>query len=103
MEEVLARLKALMKEKHLSIFKLTELAELSENTIYNWYNKGAEPSVHALQAVCKILGVSVSQLFAENETEYLSVQENEIISKFRRLSTSKRELIINLINELSLG
>lgn len=103
MEKVLARLKVLMNEKHLSIFKLTELAELSENTIYNWYNKGAEPSVHALQAVCSILGISISQLFAENELEYLSIQENKMLNEFRQLSESKRKVVINLINELSEG
>ncbi len=101
MEKILARLKVLMKEQHLSIYKLTELADLSENTIYNWYNKGAEPSVHALQAVCSILGISISQLFAENESEYLSIQENEMLKRFKQLSESKRKVVLNLINELS--
>ena len=45
MEAVLEKLKSYMKEKNMSIYKVTELSELSENTIYNWYNKGAEPSV----------------------------------------------------------
>ena len=101
MEKVLARLKALIEEKHLTIYKVTELAELSENTIYNWYNKGAEPTVRALQAVCSILGVSISQLFAENELDQLSSQENNLIKKFRKLSESKRKVVISLINELN--
>ncbi len=101
MEKILAKLKILMKKKNLSIFKVTELADLSENTIYNWYNKGAEPSVHALMSVCRVLGISISQLFAETESEYLSIQENEMLKNFRQLSDGKREVVINLIEELN--
>ena len=101
MEKYLAKLKALINEKHLTIFKVTELAELSENTIYNWYNKGAEPTVHALQAVCSVLDVPISLLFAENEVEQLSIQENNLIKKFRKLSESKRNVVVNLVNELN--
>ena len=48
MEDILKKLDKLRKEKGLSIFKLTELAGLSENTIYNWYNKGSKPTIEAL-------------------------------------------------------
>ena len=41
MDDILEKLDKLRKEKDMSIFKLTELAGLSENTVYNWYNKGS--------------------------------------------------------------
>lgn len=103
MEFILAKLKVLMQNKGITIFKLTELAGLSENTIYNWYNKGAEPSIHALRAVCQILGVTLAQLFCENEVDNITFQENELISIFRHLSDGKKDVILKLIKELEVN
>lgn len=100
METVLSKLKIYMKEKGLTIYKLTELSELSENTIYNWYNKGAEPSLHALSSICKILGISMSELFSEDENETFTQKEIKLIQQFRNLSESKKELVIKLLEEL---
>ena len=72
MEDILKKLDKLRKEKGLSIFKLTELAGLSENTIYNWYNKGSKPTIEALKAVCDVLNVSLSCFFAETINESVS-------------------------------
>ena len=49
-EELIERLKVYIKDSGLTIYKLTILADLSENTIYNWFNKGVEPSITALEA-----------------------------------------------------
>ena len=100
MEAVLEKLKSYMKEKNMSIYKVTELSELSENTIYNWYNKGAEPSVRALQSICKVLDVSMSELFC-GEGEYVFTnKEFELLKRFSRLSDRQQDLIFELVDAL---
>lgn len=99
-KHILCKIENQRKKKGLSIFKLTELSELSENTIYSWYNRGAEPSILALSAVCNILNISMSELFSITENEFLSAQEEELISQFRKLSENKRKLILELSSEL---
>lgn len=100
MDEILQKIKSKMTEKGLTIFKLTEQTGLSENTIYNWYNRGAEPSIHALQSVCQVLGISLSELFCENELETLTLQESQLIEHFRNLTESKRKIILKLVKDL---
>ncbi len=99
MENILQKLDKLRKEKGLSIFKLTELACLSENTIYNWYNKGSKPTIEALKAVCDVLNVSLAYFFAENIQESLSAQEEELLALFRSLTPVQKELYIRLLIE----
>lgn len=100
MELLLSRIKELMKAKGLSIFKLTELAGLSENTIYNWYNKGSEPSIHALKAICPFLDVSLAFLLSENENDIKTYQEIDLVKYFRNLSEDKKEALLNLIKTM---
>ena len=101
MENILQKLDKLRKEKGISIFKLTELAGLSENTIYNWYNKGSQPSLEALQAVCDVLNISLSCFFAENINESISAQEEELLGLFRNLTSEQKELCKQLLVELN--
>lgn len=101
MENILNKLDKLRKEKGLSIFKLTELAELSENTIYNWYNKGSQPTIEALKAVCDVLNVSLSCFFAETISESVSAQEEKLLTLFRHLTPDQKELYIQLLAELN--
>ena len=100
MENVLQKLDKLRKEKGISIFKLTELAGLSENTIYNWYNKGSQPTIEALKAVCDVLNISLSCFFAENINESISAQEEDLLALFRKLTPSQKELYVQLLIEL---
>lgn len=57
MDDVLKKIDKLRREKNLSVFKLTALSDLSENTIYNWYRKGSSPTLYALRSVCNVLNV----------------------------------------------
>ncbi len=100
MEAVLAKLKEYIKNKGLTIYKLTEMSDLSENTIYNWYNKGAEPSVHALYSICEILGISMAELFADDGQSIMTLQESNLLEDFRQLSAQRKEVVLNLVREL---
>lgn len=101
MEKILQKLDKLRREKGFSLFKLTELTGLSENTIYNWYNKGSQPTIEALKAVCDALNVSLSYLFADNIGESISAQEEELIALFRNLTAEQKDLYIKLLKELT--
>ena len=101
MDDVLTKIDKLRKEKNLSVFKLTALSSLSENTIYNWYRKGSEPTLYALRSVCDVLNVSMSGLFAENTPEHLSAQEEALLLSFESLNDYQRELCLNLVKELA--
>jgi hypothetical protein len=101
MDDVLKKIDKLRREKNLSVFKLTALSDLSENTIYNWYRKGSSPTLYALRSVCNVLNVSMSGVFAENTQEHLSAQEETLLLSFEELDDYQKELCLNLVKELA--
>ena len=100
MKQILEKIDSLRREKGLSVYKLTIQAELSENTIYNWYKKNYCPTLDALEAVCRVLDISLFSLFATNESEALTSQEEQLISIFRKLSSSEKEILFHLATDL---
>ena len=100
MEPVLFKLKDLIEEKNLTVYKTTAQSGLSENTIYNWYNKGAEPSIHALRLICKTLKISMAELFAENSDEIYTLREQNLINSYRKLTEERKVLLEKLAKEM---
>lgn len=101
--DYLEKLTELRKKQGLSIGKLTVMAGLSENTIYNWYKKerNVQPTVYTLKAVCDVLGISLSCLFAESEKEYLSAQEEKVLALFSKLDEKQRELCLEIMQSFA--
>ncbi len=99
-EELIERLKVYIKDSGLTIYKLTILADLSENTIYNWFNKGAEPTISALESICKILKISMAELFYDGKDDIMSYKERVLLSKFKTLSNKQKDLLLKLTEEL---
>lgn len=100
---LLDKIEAVRLQKGLSIYKLTELSGLSETTIYGWYTKGAIPSIPALKSVCDVLDITLAELFSTDDKEFLGVQEENLISEFRKLNNDQRILILQLIHEINNG
>jgi len=98
MDNTLEKLKSYMADKGLTIYKLTEMSALSVNTIYNWYNKGAEPSLHALRAICEVLDISMSEFFDEGNQDFYTNREIKLINKFRTLSEHQKDLLVKFLD-----
>lgn len=61
------RIKKISKERGWSLQKVAEKAGIGINSIYRWNTK--TPSTASLQAVAKVLGVSVDYLLGKTEKE----------------------------------
>ncbi|MBF7119427.1 helix-turn-helix domain-containing protein [Pediococcus pentosaceus] len=64
---VLERIKKISKKRGFSLTKVNDMAHLGTNTIYSWKTK--EPSFNNLEAVAKVLNVSVDYLLGKTEKE----------------------------------
>jgi len=99
-EMILLKIDKEAREKNISLGKLGQLVELSENTIYNWYNKGCKPTLYALNAVCEVLGIPLYELFIDDIESIQTIEEKEFLSIYRKLSTEQKKLIKRLVCEL---
>ncbi len=64
------RLKIVLAEKNMSQKSLSEMAEISQNSISKWCNNTHQPSIQLAFKLAKILEVEFSELFhTVNEVE----------------------------------
>ncbi|MCL2547481.1 MAG: helix-turn-helix domain-containing protein [Oscillospiraceae bacterium] len=65
--EVLEKIRKLRDERGLSNYKLAKMAGISEGSLNNLFRLNNQPTIPTLQAICKGLGISLSQFFADDE------------------------------------
>ena len=93
--DVTERLDEILHERKISIFKLTEMSGLSENTIYNWY-RGSVPTVYALQCVCEALDITLGEFFMDDKLTVLTLQEKKMLKKFKSFTYEQRKAFLDL-------
>jgi transcriptional regulator with XRE-family HTH domain len=104
MDLLLQRLDEIRKDRRISVYKLTEMADLSANTIYNWYRKDVKPTIEALEKVCRVLEVDISALLTKEEKcdEEYTTREVRLIENFRRLNDSEQDALENFVDTFCL-
>lgn len=96
--DIAKRLKTVRNSKKLSIYKLSQLSDVSESQIRNIERGNSNPSFETLSKLAEPLGLSLADLFNETEeVSYLSNQEKELVDCFRMLPTEKSDALMNFV------
>lgn len=96
------RIEELRQQKGISIYELTYKAELSENTIYHWYNERSSPSLSGLIAVCKALDITIEEFFNPKTKDALSPREAEIIELFSSFKADVQEALLKILKTMKI-
>jgi len=85
-------------------YRLAECSGIPQSTISTWYRKNNIPSVPSLEKICQAFGITLSQLFAECETEpnpvALTEAETELLHRWVRLNENQQTVIYQLLDIL---
>jgi len=98
--DIKAKIKDLMQAKNMSSYKLAQAADLSQTCISNWYGKrNYEPSVSALEKICKALDISMAQLFCDEEADMVPISQDFriVYENWQKLNSSQKSAIISHI------
>ena len=74
--DTIARVMQLADERNLSLFKLSQLCDVSYSTLKNAEMRGSQLGVPTIERICAALGVTLSDFFAESDSAYVSVKAN---------------------------
>lgn len=95
------KLRTIRKSKGYSIYKLSQLTEISQNHISGVEQGKRQPTIETIERLIKPLGITISELFNDNnEAFYLSDDEAEIVKNFRALSAENADLLLQLSKAL---
>ena len=96
--DIAKRLKTVRNSKKLSIYKLSQLSDVSESQIRNIERGNSNPSFETLSKLAEHLGLSLADLFNETEdVSYLSNDEKELVECFRLLPKEKSDALMNFV------
>lgn len=94
--DIKKKIRDIMDRQGYTIYRLSKATGLSQTSIANWFNKvNNEPSIQALEKVCEVFGITMAELFAEEDTVMLPCKEDfkELYHKWQRLTSVQRNAV----------
>ncbi len=101
MKDILSAITKYREERGWSEYQLAEQSGLPQSTISSWYRKNMIPTVSSLDKICTAFGITLSQLFAE-EDMMLSVTESQkkLLECWAKLNIEQQDAVLNLIKTM---
>lgn len=101
MKDILATITSYRERKGWTEYQLSERSGLPQSTISSWYRKNMVPTVPSLEKICVAFGITLSQLFAEEEDMvFLDSSQRTLLENWARLSEEQKEVIFSLIKKM---
>lgn len=101
MTDILAVITKHRQERGWTEYQLAERSGLPQSTISSWYRKKMIPTVPSLEKICNAFGITLSQLFAEeNEMVSLTNSQKALLEKWAKLSEDQQAVIFALIDKM---
>ncbi len=90
-KDILSMITEYREERGWTEYQLAEWAGLPQSTISSWYRKSMVPTVASLEKICQALGITLSQLFAENEEAVtLTGSQKLLLQRWSKLSKEQQ-------------
>ena len=98
MKDILSTITKYRNDRRWTEYQLAERAGLPQSTISSWYRKNLQPSVASLDKICKAFGITLAQLFSEDETTVcLTPNQNELLALWATLREDQKKAILALL------
>ena len=95
MKDILKEITRLRLSRNWSEYELAIRSNLSPST---WYRKKQTPTIPSLEKICKGLGITLSQFFAEGEdTLSLTQEQREMLDSWSSLNEKQQEIFLALL------
>ena len=101
MKDILATITKYRQDRGWTEYQLAERSGLPQSTISSWYRKNMIPTVPSLEKICIAFGITLSQLFAEEEnTVSLTDSQMKLLEIWSRLTEEQQAAVFTLIDRM---
>ena len=101
MKDILATITKYRQDRGWTEYQLAERSGLPQSTISSWYRKNMIPTVPSLEKICIAFGITLSQLFAEEEnTVSLTDSQKKLLENWSRLTEEQQAAVFTLIDKI---
>jgi transcriptional regulator with XRE-family HTH domain len=90
--DILEHISTLRKERGWSDYRLAKEAGIPQSTLSNLYKRKNSPTISTLEAICRAMGISLSQFFAGMGEPYaLTGDQRDFLERWTLLTQSQKE------------
>ena len=83
-----------------SMYELAQEAGITQSTLTSMIKRGNPPKIDTLERICEAFGMTLAQFFLEDEEqEFLSKSEKELISLYRKIPDVKQRALLDLLKK----
>ncbi len=101
MKDVLEEITRQRLKRNWTEYELSKRSDMPQSTISTWYRKNQMPTIPILDKVCKGLGITLSQFFAETDDFVaLTPEQRELLDNWSALEPRQRELFLELLKSI---
>ena len=100
MKDILGVITQYREERGWSEYQLAEKSGLPQSTISSWYRKNMMPTVASLEKICDAFGITLSQLFAQDDAVSLTVSQRKLLHAWAKLNEEQQEAVFALIDKM---
>lgn len=100
MNDVVAKIEKLRKERDWTVYKLALESGISQQAIHKWNGGNTYPSIPNLQQICVAFGITLGEFFTEGDLIELTPELKALLDDWRALSAEDRKTINDLIKKL---
>ena len=99
---ILDTIDCIRSEKGLTLNRLANESEISENTVKHIFKKKTCPSLSTLIRICNALEIPLWEFFLLTSTEKMQPhKEYELLTSFEKLSPEHKDLVIYITEHLN--
>lgn len=95
MVDIVRKLENIRANRGLSVYKVTQLADISQQTYYSWIKDNVMPSMTSLKKVCNVLGVEITDILTDDGD---SLEFETLKSKWNMMTLSQKQSIMSIID-----
>lgn len=101
MKDILATITQYRQTRGWTEYQLAEKSGLPQSTISSWYRKNMIPTVPSLEKICNAFGITLSQLFATEDTPVsLTLSQQKLIEAWAKLNEDQQAVILALMEKM---
>lgn len=101
--DVNEKLRKMLKNRGWTEYKMSKYSGLSESTVGNIFSRNTVPSIATLESICKAFGITLSQFFADDDSELVEMNEDlkELFNDWVSLSKEQKDAVRQLLKTMN--
>jgi len=95
-QQILDKLRSLLEERDWSLSQLAAHADISDSTVYSWFNRNVHPSPESLSKICGACNITLNELYAVNDEELYTTKIKLLVDHCKGLKEGHIDELIRI-------